>query len=43
MNARINEKMNMEHCWNDSDQGELKYVEKNVLHFHCVQHKFHMG
>ena len=23
----------MEHCWNDSDQGKLKYVEKNLLNF----------
>ena len=43
MNAWMNEQMNTENCWNDSDQEKLKYVEKNLLHFHCVQHKSHMG
>jgi hypothetical protein len=33
--------MNMEHWWNDTDRGKLKYWERNLFHCDCVDHKSH--
>jgi hypothetical protein len=27
-------KMSMEHCWNDTDKGKLKYLEKSLSYCH---------
>jgi hypothetical protein len=32
----------MEHWWNDTDRGKLKYWEKNLSQYHFVHHKTHM-
>jgi len=34
--------MGMEHWWNDTDRGKLKYWERNPVHCHFVHHKFNM-
>jgi hypothetical protein len=33
--------MNMQHRYNDTDGGKLKYREKNILHCHFVDHSPH--
>jgi hypothetical protein len=38
----INERMNMEHWWNDTVGRRLKYSKKNVPQYHFTHHKFHM-
>ena len=35
--------MGMEHWWNDTDRGNLKYWEKNLSLCHYVHHKPHMA
>jgi hypothetical protein len=32
----------MEHRWNETDRGKLKYWERNLSQCHFVHHKFHM-
>jgi hypothetical protein len=32
----------MEHWWNETDSGKLKYSEKNLSQCHCVSHKSHI-
>jgi hypothetical protein len=32
----------MEHWWNDTDRGKLKYWEKILSQCHFVHHKSHM-
>jgi len=34
--------MGMEHWWNDTDRGKLKYLERNLSQCHFVYHKSHM-
>ena len=34
--------MGMQHWWNDTDRGKLKYWERNLSQCHFVQHKSHM-
>ena len=34
--------MGMEHWWNDTDRGKLKYWERNQLQWYIVHHKSHM-
>jgi len=36
------ERMSVEHQWNDSDGGKLKYWEKNQSQCHFVHHRSHM-
>ena len=38
----IRERMGMHHWWNDSDMGELQYLEENLPQYCCVQYKSHM-
>jgi hypothetical protein len=38
----VDEWMSMEHWWNDTDRGILKYWEKNLSHTHFIHHKSHM-
>jgi hypothetical protein len=33
----------MEHRWNETDRGKLKYSEKNLSQRHFVHHKSHMA
>ena len=33
----------MEHRWNETDRGKPKYWGKNLLQYHFVHHKSHMG
>jgi hypothetical protein len=32
----------MEHWWNDTGSGKLKYLEKNLSYCHIVYHKSHI-
>jgi len=34
--------MAVEHWWNGSDRGKLKYWERNLSQWHFVQHKSHI-
>jgi hypothetical protein len=34
--------ISVEHRWNDTDRGKLKYWEKNLSQRHSVHHKSHM-
>jgi hypothetical protein len=34
--------MGMEHWWNDTDRGKLKYWERDFSQCHFVRFKFHM-
>jgi len=34
--------MGMEHWWNETDKGKLKYWQKNLPQWHFVHHKLHM-
>ena len=33
---------NKEHWWSDTQEGKLKYSEKNLAHCHCIQHHSHL-
>jgi hypothetical protein len=32
----------MEHWWNGTDRGKLKYLEKNLSQCHFFLHRYHM-
>jgi len=36
------ERMSVEHWWNDTDVGKHRYLEKTPPHCHCV-HKCHLS
>ena len=38
----VGEWMGMEHWWNGTDRGNLKYWERNPSQYHFVHHKSHM-
>jgi len=41
MASAIDEWMNGEHCWKDTDRQKLKYSERNSCQWYFVDHKSH--
>jgi hypothetical protein len=38
----IEDWMNVEHWWNNTNRGKLKYSKKNLFHCHFFHHRHHM-